>query len=194
MSTAVMTERIAQASPRFKARLAGVFYLLNILTGAIALVSVGQRPGVYSDIANLLATACYIVVTLLFYDLFKWVNRSISLLAVFFSLAGCTIGVLSLFQLDPFHISSLVFFGFYCLLIGYLIFRSTFLPRILGMLMALGGLSWLTFMSPPLAKYLSPYIMAPAILGEGLLTVWLLVMGINVQRWTEQARAAKVRV
>jgi hypothetical protein len=51
----------------------------------------------------------------------------------------------------------IVFFGFYCLLIGYLIFRSTFLPRILGVLMAFAGLGWLTFLSPPLANYLSPY-------------------------------------
>jgi len=50
-----------------------------------------------------------------------------------------------------------VFFGFYCLLIGYLIFRSAFLPRILGVLMAFAGLGWLTFLSPPLANYLSPY-------------------------------------
>ena len=48
-----------------------------------------------------------------------------------------------------------VFFGVYCLLIGYLIFRSTFLPRILGVLMAFAGLGWLTFLSPPLANYLS---------------------------------------
>jgi len=51
----------------------------------------------------------------------------------------------------------LVFFGFYDLLIGYLIFRSAFLPRILGVLMAFAGLGWLTFLSPPLASHLSPY-------------------------------------
>jgi hypothetical protein len=86
--------------------------------------------------------------------------------------------------------SSLVFFGFYCLLIGYLIFRSTFLPRILGVLMAIAGLGWLTFLSPPLADYLSPYILAPGVLGEGSLTLWLLVKGVNEQRWKEQASAA----
>ncbi|HMG72660.1 MAG TPA: DUF4386 domain-containing protein [Pyrinomonadaceae bacterium] len=89
------------------------------------------------------------------------------------------------------YINPLVFFGFYCLLIGYLIFRSTFLPRILGVLMVFAGLGWLTFLSPPLADSLSPYIFIPGLLGEGALTLWLLIMGVNVQRWKEQASAAE---
>ncbi len=56
--------------------------------------------------------------------------------------------------------------------------------------MAIGGLGWLTFLSPPLANHLWPYIAAPGILGEGALTLWLLVTGVNVQRWKEQASAA----
>jgi hypothetical protein len=178
-----MTERNAGASPQFKARIAGAFYLLTILTGALAFVFVSGRA-----VGSLVATASYVVVTLLFYGLFKPVNSSLSLLAALLGLVGCAIGALSVFHLAPFHINSLVFFGFYCLLIGYLIFRSTFLPRILGALMAFGGLGWLTFVSPPLADYLSPYNMVPGILGEATLTLWLLVKGVNVQRWQEQAR------
>jgi len=83
-----------------------------------------------------------------------------------------------------------VFFGVYCLLIGYLIFRSAFLPRILGVLMAFAGLGWLTFLSPPLANYLSPYIVVLGFLAELSLMLWLLVMGVNVQRWKERASAA----
>ena len=79
---------------------------------------------------------------------------------------------------------------FICL-IGYLILRSIFLPRILGVLMAIGGLGWLTFLSPQLAHYLSPYNMAPGIVAEGLLTLWLLVIGVNEQRWREQASAQR---
>lgn len=177
-------QRIAEASPRLKARIAGVFYLITFVTGVFALVSVSGR-----FVANLIATASYIAVTLLLYDLFKPVNRSLSLLAAFFSLVGCTVGALNLFHLAPFRISPLVFFGLYCLLIGYLILRSTFLPRTLGALMAFGGLGWLTFLSPPLANYLSPYNLGPGILGEGALTLWLLVVGVNDQRWKEQASA-----
>jgi hypothetical protein len=83
-----------------------------------------------------------------------------------------------------------VFFGVYCLLIGYLIFRSAFLPRILGVLMACAGLGWLTFLSPPLANSLSPYIVVLGFLAELSLMLWLLVMGVNVQRWKERASAA----
>jgi hypothetical protein len=84
---------------------------------------------------------------------------------------------------------SLVFFGSWCVLIGYLIVRSTFLPRVLGVLLALAGVGYLTFLSPPLAHELSPYNLAPAALGETSLMLWLLVMGVNAQRWKEQATA-----
>jgi hypothetical protein len=181
-----MMDRIAE-SPRLKARIAGVFYVLNILTGAAAAILISRNLVSYGDAANLAATACYIVVTLLFYDLFKPVDKFVSLLAAIFSLAGCSIAVLSVFHLDPFGINPLGFFGAYCLLIGYLIFNSTFLPRTLGVLMALGGLSWLTFLLPSLASAIFPYNMAPGILVETALTVWLLAVGINVQRWKAQA-------
>ena len=86
-----------------------------------------------------------------------------------------------------FHVNSLVLFGFYRLLIGYLIFRSTFLPRILGALMAIAGLGWLTFLWPSLAAHPTPYVFAPGILVEGALTLWLTAMGVNAERGNEQA-------
>lgn len=84
----------------------------------------------------------------------------------------------------------LVFFGFYCVLIGYLVFRSIFLPRLLGLLMACAGLGYLTFLYPPLAARLSPYNLAPAALGELSLMLWLLAVGVNVPRWNDQSRAS----
>jgi len=185
MTTAIQMRWLAEASPYFKAKLAGVFYLFTILTGAAALVLGSGRL-----VASLIATACYLAVTLLFYGLFKPVSRRLALLAAFFSLVGCTIGALSPLHLVPAYFNSLAFFGLYCLLTGYLILRSTFLPRILGVLMAFGGLGWLTFLFPPLANALSPYNMLPGVLGEGALTIWLLVRGVSVQRWNEQAQAA----
>jgi hypothetical protein len=167
-------ERIAAASPNLKARVAGVFYLLTFLTGGFALL-VRSSLGIA---AGLVAGACYIAVTLLFYDLFKPVDKRLSFLAATVSLVGIVVGPLGLTRVNP-----LVFFGFYCLLIGYLIFRSTFLPRALGALMAFASVGWLTFLSPALATSLYPYNLAPGIIGEGALTVWLLVFGVDVPRW-----------
>src|SRR6266852_1280939 len=88
----------------------------------------------------------------------------------------------------------LVFFGLWCVLIGFLLFRSTFLPRILGVLMTISGLGYLTFLLPPLASHLFvPYIAAAAALGEIPLFLWLLIFGVNAQRWKEQAGAAGER-
>jgi hypothetical protein len=240
MNTPVMMERIAEASPRPRDRITGVVYLLYFLAAIFAaifirgLVVSGDAAATANKIlahqflfrwglaTGLIATACYIAVTALFYDLFKPVNRSLSLLAAFFSLVGCAIQAFgSIFQLAPSVVLGgsqylsvfkgeqlralalmflelhtqvanicLVFFGFYCLLIGYLIFRSVFLPRILGVLMAFAGLGWLTFLSPPLADYLSPYILVLGFLAELSLCLWLLVIGVNVPQWKEQASAA----
>jgi hypothetical protein len=176
------------ASPGRTARTAGVFYLLTIVFGALALfLSRGALA------ANLTATACYVAVTVLFYGLFKPVSKRVSGLAAFVGLMGCAVGALTSFQLVPSFLNGLIFFGFYCLLIGYLIFKSAFLPWILGVLMAIGGLGWLTFIWPPLARSLSPYNMAPGILGETVLALWLVAVGVNVPRWKEKAQAAQVR-
>jgi len=240
-----MTERIAEASPRSKARTAGFFWLMTILTGGFAMfagVSVvvsGDAAATAANIlaheplfrlgiaTNLVSTACYLAATLLVYDLLKPVNRNVSLLAAFFSLAGCATGALSfVFQLAPLavlgggeylsvftieqrralaylslrvnaqaSIISFEFFGLHCFLIGCLILRSTFLPRLVGVLMTLAGLGWLTsslanLLSPPFARYLSYYIVVPGALGELSLTIWLLLVGVNVPRWNEQAGAA----
>ena len=182
-------ERIAEASPRPRARLIGVVYLLYFLTAISGEVFVGQGRLVLYDAVNLIAHAFYIALTLLFFYLFKPVNRSLSLLAALFGLLGCANDVLSLFHRAPYNINSLVFFGPYCLLLGYLIFSSTFLPRILGVLMMFAGVGWLIFRSP-FAKHLSTYLQVLGFLAELSLCLWLLVMGVNIQRWKEQAGAA----
>ena len=185
-----MIGRIAGASPRPRARITGVVYLLYFLTAVSAEVFVGRSRLVAYDALNLIADAFYIAVTLLFYSMFRPVNRSLSWLAAFFSLAGCANEVLRLLNLAPYKINSLVFFGPFCLLLGYLIFRSTFLPRILGVLMAFAGLGWLIFLSP-LAHPLSTYLKVLGFLAEASLMLWLLVKGVNEQRWREQAGAAE---
>src|ERR1700687_3010909 len=89
---------------------------------------------------------------------------------------------------------ALVFFGFYALLTGYLIVRSTFLPRTLGVLSVLGGLGWLSFLYLPLGYRLFPYIAAFGLLGATSLMLWLLVFRVNAERWNEQAGVIGRRV
>jgi len=153
-------------------RTAGVFYLGTFVTGLLALAF-----GVRMDVANALATVCYVGVTVLFYVLFKPVNHAVSLLAALFSATGCVLGLMRGLHLARSPISELAFFGCYCILIGYLIYVSRLLPRWLGVLLAIGGVSWLTFGWLPLARSLSPYNYVPGILAEGLLTIWLLAFG-----------------
>jgi len=175
-----MMERIREASPRFKARIAGALYLLSVMTAAFTELFVRGRLNLAG---GFIAVIGMIAVTLLLYGIFKPVNRSLSSFAAFLSLVGLTFEALR-WQPQGLNIA-VVLNGFYCLLIGYLIFRSTFLPRILGALMAIAGFGWLTFLSPPLAHSLSPYNLASGLLGEGSVMLWLVVMGVNVQRWKE---------
>lgn len=242
MRTGAITVRSSDASPRFKARMAGVFYVLTAATSVFGQMYVLSKVVVDGDAAAtaarilahqnffrlgfailLLSIMFSIAMTVLFYELFEPVSRTVSLLAAFIHLVGLAImGVGSLLQLAPLSIlggaqylsafkveqlqalanlslqcsaqafdAFIVFFGFYCVLLGYLIFKSTFLPRIIGALMALAGLGYLTFLFKPLADHLAPYNLFPAALGEVSLMLWLLIVGVNVQRWNERASATK---
>jgi hypothetical protein len=239
MNDAVTPIRIPDASPRFMARMAGLFFLLTILTAGFAQGFVSGRlvvGGAATTATNILAhkdlyqagfavylieMACQVVATALFYKLLKPVNGTLSLLAAFISLLGIAIKTFGrLFFIAPLFVlgggqylavfnmeqlqalaflflklndraaeMGLVFFGISALLKGYLILRSTVLPRILGVFGICGGVGWLTFLYPPLAYRLFPYILAVALLGSAALILWLLVVGVNEQRWKEQARA-----
>jgi len=229
----------ADVSPRFKARIAGFFYILMIPIGAIPSIvgrlnTSGDAAATAADIlahpslvhcafaVDLLVIACYIPVTALLYGLFKPVNRTLSLTAAFFSLVGCIVQTCAtLFRIAPLVLLTsiqssgikrdqvvalaylllklykqaysigLVFFGFYLVLIGCLIFKSTFMPRLLGVLVVIAGIGGLTFLWPPLAPILWPRVILSLWAGEGLLILWLLIVGVNAERWHERARAAK---
>jgi hypothetical protein len=245
MSTDVTNKPIAEASPRFKARMAGIFYVLTGATYVLGqafilgkIVVDGNAAATAKNIlahrsffqlgftADLISVVCSVALTVLFYDLFRPVNRSLSLLAAFVHLVGLAVAAfgsflllaplvvlgggpyLSAFKADQSQALAymflelnaqawnafLVFFGFYCVLIGYLAFKSTFLPRVVGVLMACAGLGYLTLLYPPLAARLSPYNLAPAAVGELSLMLWLLVIGVNVKRWNEKAAATMVPI
>jgi hypothetical protein len=103
-----------------------------------------------------------------------------------------TVQLLFRIHAQAFNIA-ILFFGFYCLLIGVLALRSTFLPRILGVLMAIAGVAYVmndvaVFLLMPGSGRLSSYATAFGGLGELSLLLWLLILGVNAQRWEEQAR------
>jgi hypothetical protein len=87
---------------------------------------------------------------------------------------------------------AMVFFGLYCGAIGYLMFRSTFFPRLLGLLLMAGGLSDLTnsfalFVAPALQDRLEPYILIPGGVSEIGLCLWLLAIGVDAAKWRAAA-------
>ena len=178
-----MSERITERFPRLIARIAGAVYVVVFVLGIFSLVVRGP----IGFMAAMIAGGFYIAVTVLFYFIFRPVNRNLSLLAAVISLAGILIGPLGQF-FSFVRISPLVFFGCYCLLIAFLILKSTFLPRFLGVLMIFAGLGWLTFISPSFATSLAPYIFLPGIIGEGALTLWLVIFGVDEELWRQVVR------
>jgi len=246
MSTAIVMERIAEVSPRLNARIAGVFYLVTILTRMFVEIFVRNRLVVSDNAAatannivaheplwrlgfatDIIAFASYIALAALLYELLKPVNQSLSLAAAFFGVVASVVhAISSLFHLAPlvllggapyltvftveqlqalalvflrlraaaYHNIGLVFFGLYLLSVGILIFKSAFLPRIIGVVMVLAGLSYMPFLSPPLARSMQPYILFFPAIGQISLTLWLLVMGVNAQRWKEQFNASRDRL
>ena len=85
----------------------------------------------------------------------------------------------------------LFFFGLESVIEGYLILKSTFLPRFLGVIVMISGLGWLSFIHPPLGYKLFTFVALVALIGAIMQIFWLLVYGVNEQRWLEKARAAK---
>jgi hypothetical protein len=241
-----LTKRVAEMSPSRTARVAGGLYLAVVITGMFALLArpalivPGDAAATAANIvaseglfrltwtADLVATVCYVGVTVFLYALLAPVSRVVSLLAAFLGFAGCVIGAaLSLNGLLPLLLLggapglsafspdeliallqlfkgsqgaganvNFVFFGCYCVTLGYLVYRSTFIPRILGVGLVVSGLAWLVnsfaaFLSPALASLLAPYPLAIGAFGEIAFTLWILVRGVNGQRWNEQAAGGR---
>lgn len=165
-----------------------------------------------------LGQALYIALTALFYRLFKPVSATVALVATFFGLVANAVQLAAMvFLLTPlallgssaYHVFTqsqlqaltllslkfgsqasavyLPLFGLFMVMVGYLIFRSTFLPRILGVWFAVSGVAWVTFLVPPLAARLGSITLLLG-LSEVALMVWLLVKGVNQERWIERSR------
>lgn len=182
------------------------------------------RCGVAGDLFMHLTDVPGIVI---FYLLLRPVSPDLSLLAAFFNLVQTSMLVANKVQLlaalsflaSP-HLAftpaqlqdltlnslilheqgfgvGLIFFGVTCLLTGYLIYRSGYLPRTIGVFQVLVGVCYLTnsfalILSPGLAEKLSPFLLPPAGLGELATCLWLLFNGINTARWNDRIRLGPV--
>jgi hypothetical protein len=87
--------------------------------------------------------------------------------------------------------AALIFFGWFCVVAGLLIYRSSYLPRFLGVLMLIAGLSYLTnsfalILAPAFADRIFPAVLVPAFIGETSLALWLLVKGVDIEKWTSR--------
>ena len=161
-------------SPLVQSRVAGAFWMLCVITSIY-----GYFPGRGTHLgkdASLVAGAAYLVVTILLYTLLRPVNSSVALLAAGFGLVGiATSG------------DSSAYFGVQCILVGYLVVLSTFLPRAIGVLMILAGLGQLLFFSTLLPEWFTskygPIGYVADGVGEIAFALWLLFMGVNVARW-----------
>jgi hypothetical protein len=191
MNTAVIPQPTQGTPPRPRGRLTGVVYLLFFLTAILSQVLTSRSLVLAGTAVNLISIGFYLALMVLFYAMFKPVKRSLSLLAALFNLGGCIVMAVGLFYPNLLPISPLWFFGFYCLLIGYLVLQSTFLPRILGVLMISAGVGWLAFLIPAVALHLSIYIEGLGIFAEAALMLWLIVKGVNIERWNQQTIAAR---
>lgn len=83
---------------------------------------------------------------------------------------------------------ALLFFGCECILVGVLIWRSRFLPKAIGVLMQLAGGAYLVnsfalLLAPAVAGRLYPLILIPPFIGETSLCLWLLIKGVDPERW-----------
>jgi hypothetical protein len=225
--------------------MAGGLYLIVIVAGAFAVGYVPAALVVPGDVAatthniqahellyrlsivaHVIILLCNVLLAVLFYDLFKVVNRRLALLVAFFTLMGTaveaayllnqftplllladgrSVDTLTAEQLQdqvsaPLALQDIgynvhqMFYDGYLLCAAYLVFRSTFLPRALGVVLAIGGLSYLihnvaAILSPEFGAQLAPLVALGGI-AEIALMLWLLLVGVNARKWREQADPA----
>jgi hypothetical protein len=237
-----MTNPLSETSPSTRGRILAALYLSVILGGIIAQVFIADRLIVRNDAAttaaNIIANrslyrlaftifmiemAAQVVVSILWYDLLKPVNRSIARLAAVFGLTASGIKTMArVFFYAPLILLSgatylsggmttaqvealafvflrinsqaaavaLIFFGFETLLRGWLVFKSEFLPRFLGVISMIGGLGWLTYLWPPLGSQTFMYVALFAIVSVLATAGWLFIRGVDDAKWRERAALA----
>lgn len=170
------------------------------------------RVGIASEYVLLL---CGSSLAVIFYILLRPVNKDVALLSVFFNLVSIAVEASTSFnllaalfpmkeQLPREHTAALtnlyvrshahgfgialIFFGAFCVVAGFLIWKSGYLPKWIGALMMLAGVCYLVnsfalILAPPLAARLFPFILIPPLIGEASFCLWLLFKGVDEARF-----------
>lgn len=169
-----MGHLVTQQTHDAAARGAGAAFMAAIALGVSA--EFGAHGATRSAL-RAAALLCYVAVTVLFYVVFRGVDRRWALAA-----GALSIGLLVIAPLrwHPGGVDvGLVCFGLACLATAYLVFRSGFVPRMLAACSAIAGVAWLTFLWQPLSRSVYPYNLAVGILGQLALCLWLAVRGTH---------------
>ena len=171
-----------------------------------------------SLLAEVAAGLAYLGVVVLLYRLMAPVNRQLSQLAAAFGVGGCVIGSIAVIPLalplidatraTDAHLTilavglysyayktALIFFGCYCLSLGLLTMRASFMPTLIGALLVVSGLSWLstgvaTFLSPAMARAIGTIALAGGGLGETIFAARLVFWGVEATRYPERTAQA----
>lgn len=228
-----------EKSPQLYARIAGLFYLLIIITGIFSETLVRNKLIVYGDtaatadniihsgllwkigiISDLIMQICDLPVMVLLYLFLRPVNKKLALLNLSFNLIQTAVLVanklnlfaalfflgdadyLKSFSPDQLHTLSylsinlhnfgfgvgLIFFGFVCLIEGYLIYKSGYFPKVFGPLMSIAGICYLTnsfalILAPEFSNII---LLMPCLIAELALSLWLIFKGVNLPVWKEK--------
>ena len=228
-----------ETSPQVYARIGGLAYLIIIVAGAFGELFIRNKIMVSGDAAatahniatspllwrigiagDIIMHVCDLVLAMVYYLLFRRVNKNLAMLSVLFGLIQTAVlvanklnMVMPLFFLgnedylkvfDPHQLQALayiaikahgygfgiglIFFGFECLIDGYLIFKSGFLPRVLGVLILIAGLCYLVnsfalILFPAVSDLVFQVVLTPTFIAELSMCLWLLIKGVNVTKW-----------
>lgn len=192
----------------FVASLAGGFLTPGVTApGALDAAAIHGQVYQLGVALGLVSTGLYLAVVGLLYRLFSPLRPRAGVLALLFGLTGCVLMALGsacrlaapaatpelaaaflALNVECAHVA-LVFFGTFQLFLGYMIYSSTFVPRVIGALIATAGLGWLTFLAPEVP---TPLFIPVAVLGglsEVSLMLWLLIAGVDDTRSLDQLPA-----
>jgi hypothetical protein len=236
-----MTNIKTETSPQVYARIGGLAYLIIIVAGALGELFIRNKLMVSGDpvatahniamhpflwrmgiAGDILMHICDLFLAIVYFLLFKRVNKNLAMLSVLFGLIQTAVLVANkmnmvmpllllgdqdyLKSFDPQQLQALsyisikahgygfsiglIFFGFECLIDGYLIFKSGFLPKALGILITIAGLCYLVnsftlILFPSISDLIFSIILAPTFIAELSMCLWLLLKGVNLIKWKE---------